>query len=60
MSRSTQELLLEALAHLELTSEYADGEDLDQLIVDAICMRLSVGIEVCQARAGRAVSSVWS
>ncbi len=47
MSRSTQELLREALVHLELVGEYAGGEDLDhQLVIDAICMRLSAGIEV--------------
>ena len=46
MSRSTRELLQEALVHLELASQYAGGEDLDQLAVDAICMRLSAGIEV--------------
>ena len=46
MSRSTQELLGEALVHLELANQYASNEDLDQLVIDAICMRLSAGIEV--------------
>lgn len=46
MSRSTDELLREALVHLELANSYADNSDLDQLIIDAICMRLSAGIEV--------------
>ncbi len=46
MSRSTQELLREALIHLELASKYGSDEDLDQLVIDAICMRLSAGIEV--------------
>lgn len=46
MSRSTQELLHDALVHMELASAYAGGEDLDQLVIDAICMRLSAGIEV--------------
>ena len=46
MSRSTQELLGEALIHLELANTYASDEDLDQLVTDAICMRLSAGIEV--------------
>lgn len=45
MSRSTPELLGEALFHLELACEYAEGENLDQLVIDAICMRLSAGIE---------------
>ena len=47
MSRSTHELLREALVHLKLVVEYARREDLDhQLAIDAICMRLSAGIEV--------------
>lgn len=46
MTRSPQELLREALVHLELAATYARSEILDQLIVDAICMRLSAGIEV--------------
>jgi len=46
VSRSTQELLREALVHLELANSYAGHEDLDQLVIDAICMRLSAGIEV--------------
>ena len=46
MSRTTQELLREALVHLELANQYASNEDLDQLVIDAICMRLSAGIEV--------------
>ncbi|MDQ6688871.1 MAG: DUF86 domain-containing protein [Actinomycetota bacterium] len=40
------ELLREALVHFEMAGEYASGEDLDQLVIDAICMRLSAGIEV--------------
>lgn len=46
MSRSADELLREALVHLELANSYADNSDLDQLTIDAICMRLSAGIEV--------------
>lgn len=46
MSRSSQELLREALVHLELAGEYAAGKVLDQLAIDAICMRLSAGVEV--------------
>lgn len=46
MSRSTEELLHEALVHLELAQRYSSDEDLDQLVIDAICMRLSAGIEV--------------
>ncbi len=46
MSRPAQELLREALVHLELAHTYAADENLDQLVSDAICMRLSAGIEV--------------
>ena len=46
MTRSTLELLREALVHLELADTYAGNNNMDQLIIDAICMRLSAGIEV--------------
>jgi len=46
VSRSTQELLREALVHLELANAHASNRDLDQLVIDAICMRLSARIEV--------------
>lgn len=46
MSRSTQELLGEALVHLELANQYANDEEVDQLVIDAVCMRSSAGIEV--------------
>lgn len=46
MTRERSELLREALVHLELAEQYAAGEHLDQRDVDAICMRLSAGIEV--------------
>ena len=46
MSRLTEELLREALVHLELANTYAENENLGQLVIDAICMRLSAGIEV--------------
>ena len=36
----------EALVHLELASSYACVDDLGQLVIDAICMRVSAGIEV--------------
>lgn len=39
-------LLREALVDLALAAEYANRQDLDQLTIDAICMRLSAGIEV--------------
>ncbi|MFB9775556.1 DUF86 domain-containing protein [Brevibacterium otitidis] len=44
ISRTTPEILADALTHLQKTTEYLQhGED--QLVVDAICMRLSAGIE---------------
>lgn len=48
MSRSSNELLHEALVHLELATGYADGQELEQVFIDAICMRLSAGIEVLE------------
>lgn len=46
MSRSAQEVLQEALTHFELMLEHAQGDVMDQLVVDAVCMRLSAGLEV--------------
>ena len=46
MRRPTQETLREALVHQALADTYARNKDLDQLVIDAICMRLSAGIEV--------------
>lgn len=44
-SRSTRELLTEAEVHLQLAQSYASGSVDEQVVVDAICMRLSAGIE---------------
>ena len=39
--------VVEALVHLDLAAAYAHNEKVhDQLVIDAICMRLSAGIEV--------------
>ena len=44
-NRSEREILDEALNHLEIVQQHATG-DLDlRVTVDAICMRLSAGIE---------------
>lgn len=40
------EVLRDALAHLRKIEVYAEGDLEDQVVVDAICMRLSAGIEV--------------
>ena len=51
MSRRTRdEILADALEHFDLTLEYAENGDLrSQLTIDAICMRLSAGIEALTA-----------
>lgn len=45
MTRSTTEVLRDAFAHFERLQAYAAGGLADQLVIDAICMRLSAGIE---------------
>jgi hypothetical protein len=45
VKRSTEETLREARTHFELMSRHAQGDLTDQLVIDAICMRLSAGIE---------------
>ncbi|MFC7490209.1 MULTISPECIES: DUF86 domain-containing protein [unclassified Knoellia] len=42
-------MLEEALAHFEVVAEYGSGDLADQKTVDAICMRLSAGIEALSA-----------
>ena len=49
MSRDTSETLGESLAHFEIMQSHA-AEDLDdQLVIVAVCMRLSAGIEALAA-----------
>lgn len=43
--RSPREVLEDAQAHFEVVASYATEDVKDQLTVDAICMRLSAGIE---------------
>ena len=38
-------MLQEAMAHFEVVSDYGSGDLSDQKTIDAICMRLSAGIE---------------
>ena len=45
MTRTSDEVLRDALAHLTMTQDYATRDLDDQLVIDAICMRLSAGIE---------------
>ena len=49
MTRSSDEVLRDALAHLMMTQDYATRDLDDQLVIDAICMRLSAGIETLAA-----------
>lgn len=46
MSRTKDQLLHEALVHFEAAQQYATADVLDQLVIDALCMRLSAGIDV--------------
>ena len=46
MSREPDEILRDALAHFETMQSHAEHDLDDQLVIDAICMRLSAGIEV--------------
>ena len=45
MSRKPDEILRDALAHFQTMRAYAGHNLDDQLVIDAICMRLSAGIE---------------
>lgn len=45
MSKRTTRILQDALAHFQIMQDHAE-QDLDQrLVIDAVCMRLSAGIE---------------
>lgn len=46
MSRSDHEVLHEALAHFDRLLDHAQGNVTEQLVIDAVCMRLSAGLEV--------------
>jgi len=45
MSRTQGEILRAALAHLEVAQSYAARDPDDQVVVDAICLRLSAAVE---------------
>ena len=49
MSRDTSETLGDALAHFEIMQSHAEQDLNDQLVIDAVCMRLSAGIEALAA-----------
>jgi uncharacterized protein with HEPN domain len=44
--QSAAELAAEALEHFDAVVEYGERDLEEQLVIDAICMRLSAGIEV--------------
>ena len=46
MKRDRDDLLRDALAHFEVINRYAAQDTNDQLVIDAICMRLSAGLDV--------------
>ena len=46
MKRDRDDLLRDALAHFEVMGRYAAQDTSDQLVIDAICMRLSAGLDV--------------
>lgn len=46
MSRTERELLIDAREHFRKVTEYAQQDLSEPLVMDAICMRLSAGIEV--------------
>lgn len=45
MTRTPGEALREARTHFALMSQHAQGDLADQLVIDAVCMRLSAGVE---------------
>lgn len=45
MSRDSSEILRDAMAHLRIMRDHAERDLDDQLVLDAVCMRLSAGIE---------------
>lgn len=49
MSRTTRERLADATLHLDAAIAYADDGALDEKTIDAICMRISAGIEALNA-----------
>lgn len=49
MSRTTVEVLQDALAHFEIMQSHAEQGLEERLVIDAVCMRLSAGIETLAA-----------
>lgn len=51
MSRTARERLTDALLHLEAAIRYSDEGVVDDKTIDAICMRISAGVEALHALA---------
>ena len=45
MTRTSAERLNDALTHFDMMQTYAQRDLDDQLVIDAVCMRLSAGLE---------------
>ncbi len=45
MTRTPEDALRDARTHFALMPQHAQGDLADQLVIDAICMRLSAGVE---------------
>ncbi len=45
MTRTREESLREARTHVALMRQQAVGDLADQLVIDAVCMRLSTGVQ---------------
>ena len=45
MTRTPEDVLQETQAHFALMVQHAQGNLADQLVIDAICLRLSAGVE---------------
>lgn len=45
MTRTPEESLREARTHFLLMRQHAEGDVAEQLVIDAVCMRLSAGVE---------------
>lgn len=49
MNRTTSEVLRDALAHFHMLQDHAQKDLDERLVIDAVCMRLSAGIEALAA-----------
>ena len=65
--RQPKQVLQEAMTHFEVVADYGSGDLSDQKTIDAICMRLSAGIEALsglsaderEAKFGDVWSQMW-